>query len=134
MMRTDGLLNQGMTRLAQVTDGLSQTIAVIEDARPDLRRFLSEYSEAYVLPVLTMTRPVPPGQRRFCDGPNRTARSSPRQSSTTRGLPATRTASIPDRARARAAATGPTTRSSGFTRAASTPFSATARSDSSRRA
>jgi prepilin-type N-terminal cleavage/methylation domain-containing protein len=63
-MRTDGLLNQGMTRLAQVTDGLSQTIAVIEDAGRDAR-FLSEYSESYVSPALALTRPVPPGQRRF---------------------------------------------------------------------
>jgi prepilin-type N-terminal cleavage/methylation domain-containing protein/prepilin-type processing-associated H-X9-DG protein len=63
-MRTDGLLKQGMTRLAEATDGLSQTIAVTEDAGRDAR-FLGEYSEFYITPVLTMTRPVPPGQRRF---------------------------------------------------------------------
>jgi prepilin-type N-terminal cleavage/methylation domain-containing protein/prepilin-type processing-associated H-X9-DG protein len=63
-MRTDGLLKQSMTRLSQVTDGMSQTIAAIEDAGRDAR-FLSEYSEYYISPVLTMTRPVPPGQRRF---------------------------------------------------------------------
>ena len=64
MMRTDGLLKQSMTRLSQVTDGLSQTIAVIEDAGRDAR-FLSEYSESYVSPVIETTRPVPSGQRRF---------------------------------------------------------------------
>jgi len=64
MMRTDGLLKQGMTRLAEVTDGLSQTIVVTEDAGRDAR-FISAYSEYYVTPVLTVTRPVPPGQRRF---------------------------------------------------------------------
>ena len=53
-----------MTRLAEATDGLSQTIAVTEDAGRDAR-FLGEYSEYYITPVLTMTRPVPPGQRRF---------------------------------------------------------------------
>ncbi len=63
-MRTDGLLNQRMTRLSQVTDGLSQTIAVIEDAGRDAR-FLSEYAEDYISPALALTRPVPPGQRRF---------------------------------------------------------------------
>ncbi len=64
LARADGLLKQGMTRVAEVTDGLSQTIAVAEDAGRDAR-FLGEYSEYYVTPVLTMTRPVPPGQRRF---------------------------------------------------------------------
>ena len=63
-MRTNGLLKQGMTRLAEVTDGLSQTIAFTEDAGRDAR-FIGEYSEYYVTPVLTMSRPVPPGQRRF---------------------------------------------------------------------
>jgi prepilin-type processing-associated H-X9-DG protein len=63
-MRTDGLLKQGMTRLAEATDGLSQTIAVVEDAGRDAR-FMGEYSESYVSPVLTVQRPVPPGQRRF---------------------------------------------------------------------
>ena len=63
-MRTNGMLNQGMTRLAQVTDGLSQTMVVAEDAGRDAR-FLGEYSEYYVTPVLTVTRPVAPGQRRF---------------------------------------------------------------------
>ncbi len=64
LFRTDGLLKQSMTRLAEVTDGLSQTIAVTEDAGRDAR-FMGEYSEYYVTPVLTVTRPVAPGQRRF---------------------------------------------------------------------
>jgi prepilin-type N-terminal cleavage/methylation domain-containing protein/prepilin-type processing-associated H-X9-DG protein len=62
--RTDGLLKQGMTRLAEVTDGLSQTMVVTEDAGRDAR-FLSAYSEAYYTPVLNIVRPVPQGQRRF---------------------------------------------------------------------
>ena len=57
LLRTDGLLNQGMTPLARATDGLSQTIAVTEDAGRDAR-FMGEYSEYYVTPVLTVNRPV----------------------------------------------------------------------------
>jgi type II secretory pathway pseudopilin PulG len=63
-LRTNGLLKQGLTRLAEVTDGLSQTIAITEDAGRDAR-YVSEYSESYYTPVLNVTRPVPPGQRRF---------------------------------------------------------------------
>lgn len=62
--RTNGLMKQGMTRLAEVTDGLSQTIAVIEDAGRDAR-FVSPSNESYVYPGFNQTRPVPPGQRRF---------------------------------------------------------------------
>ena len=62
--RTNGMLKQGMTRIAEVTDGLSQTIAVAEDAGRDAR-FLSPSSENYVAPGITVTRPVAPGQRRF---------------------------------------------------------------------
>ncbi len=64
MARTDGFFRQGMTRLASVTDGLSQTIAVIESAGRDAE-FLSAYTEAYYTPVLSWTRPVPQGPRRF---------------------------------------------------------------------
>ncbi len=64
LARTNGLLKQSMTRIAEVTDGLSQTLVVIEDAGRDAR-FVSTYSEYYVTPVLTVTRPVAPGQRRF---------------------------------------------------------------------
>lgn len=63
-LRTNGMLKQGMTRLAEVTDGLSQTMVVTEDAGRDAR-FVSAYSEDYITPVKTLTRPVPPGPRRF---------------------------------------------------------------------
>jgi prepilin-type processing-associated H-X9-DG protein len=62
--RTDGMFKKGMTRIAEVSDGLSQTVAVIESAGRDAR-FISAYSESYLTPVLTVNRPVPPGQRRF---------------------------------------------------------------------
>ncbi|WZO99696.1 DUF1559 domain-containing protein [Isosphaeraceae bacterium EP7] len=62
--RVDGMLKQGKTRISEVTDGLSQTIAVTEDAGRDAR-FIGAYSENYVTPVLSYTRPVPPGLRRF---------------------------------------------------------------------
>jgi prepilin-type N-terminal cleavage/methylation domain-containing protein/prepilin-type processing-associated H-X9-DG protein len=62
--RTDGLLKQGMTQLAEATDGLSQTIAVAEDAGRDAR-FASGYDEFFITPALSLTRPVPPGLRRF---------------------------------------------------------------------
>jgi prepilin-type N-terminal cleavage/methylation domain-containing protein/prepilin-type processing-associated H-X9-DG protein len=62
--RTDGLLKQGLTRLAEVTDGLSQTIALTEDAGRDAR-FVSAYAESFITPALTVVRPVPQGQRRF---------------------------------------------------------------------
>ena len=62
--RTNGMFKQGMTRLSAITDGLSQTIAVIESAGRDAR-YLSAYSEDYYTPVTTWTRPVPPGPRRF---------------------------------------------------------------------
>ena len=64
LARTDGFFRVGMTRLAAVTDGLSQTVAVIESAGRDAR-FLSAYSEAYYTPVLNLTRPVPQGPRRL---------------------------------------------------------------------
>ena len=63
-MRTNGMLKQGMTRLAEVTDGLSETIVVTEDAGRDAR-YVSEYSEYYVHPVQNLIRPGAPGQRRF---------------------------------------------------------------------
>ncbi len=62
--RTDGMFKRGMTRLAELTDGLSQTIAVTESAGRDAR-FLSAYDESYISPVLSLTRPVPQGPRRF---------------------------------------------------------------------
>jgi len=62
--RTNGMLKQGMTRFAEVTDGLSQTIAVTEVAGRDAR-FISPNNEDYVYPGFLLKRPVPPGQRRF---------------------------------------------------------------------
>jgi prepilin-type N-terminal cleavage/methylation domain-containing protein/prepilin-type processing-associated H-X9-DG protein len=44
--RADGLLKQGKTRIAECTDGLSNTFAVGEDAGRD-PRYLSPYNEAY---------------------------------------------------------------------------------------
>jgi prepilin-type N-terminal cleavage/methylation domain-containing protein len=57
--RANGLLKQGLTRLSEVTDGLSQTITVAEDGGRDAR-FLSAYDESFMTPVLTVVRPVPP--------------------------------------------------------------------------
>jgi prepilin-type N-terminal cleavage/methylation domain-containing protein/prepilin-type processing-associated H-X9-DG protein len=66
--RVDGVLAQGLTRIGQITDGTSQTIAIAEDAGRD-SRFVSPYPEAYVSAVDTAdprsgTR-VPPGTRRY---------------------------------------------------------------------
>jgi prepilin-type N-terminal cleavage/methylation domain-containing protein/prepilin-type processing-associated H-X9-DG protein len=44
--RADGLLHQGMTRLSEVTDGLSNTITIGEDAGRDAT-FVSQYAESY---------------------------------------------------------------------------------------
>ena len=63
-LRTDGLLKQARTTIAEATDGLSQTMAVVEDAGRDAR-YMSEYNETYVSPVLSLLRPVAPGLRRF---------------------------------------------------------------------
>jgi prepilin-type N-terminal cleavage/methylation domain-containing protein/prepilin-type processing-associated H-X9-DG protein len=62
--RADGILKHGSTRIADVTDGLSNTILVSEDTGRDAR-FMSERSESYVSPLQpNVTRPVPPGLRR----------------------------------------------------------------------
>jgi prepilin-type processing-associated H-X9-DG protein/prepilin-type N-terminal cleavage/methylation domain-containing protein len=50
--RANGLLKQGMTRIAEVTDGTSNTIAIAEDAGRD-PRYLSPYTEGYWNGVIT---------------------------------------------------------------------------------
>jgi prepilin-type processing-associated H-X9-DG protein len=62
--RADGLLHQGKTRMSECTDGTSNTIAIAEDAGRDAR-FISPYSETYYDGVVTVTRNVPAGNRRY---------------------------------------------------------------------
>ncbi|HWE38827.1 MAG TPA: DUF1559 domain-containing protein [Isosphaeraceae bacterium] len=64
LTRVDGVLKHGSTKIAEVTDGLSQTILVSEDAGRDAS-YISENPESYLSPLQTnVARPVPPGQRR----------------------------------------------------------------------
>ena len=51
--RVNGLLKQGSTRIAEATDGLSNTIAVGEDAGRD-PRYLSPYAESVYNGVITL--------------------------------------------------------------------------------
>ncbi|MBV8675998.1 MAG: DUF1559 domain-containing protein [Planctomycetaceae bacterium] len=67
-----GLLKQGMTRVSEITDGTSNTIAVIECAGRD-ERFVSEFPDgSYLLPNTSPPAPAPtrgagasPGRHRF---------------------------------------------------------------------
>lgn len=72
--RVDGLLKQGFTRISEATDGLSNTVALAEDAGRD-STFQSPYieqdmigssprSDTYLV-KFTPARNVTPGQRRF---------------------------------------------------------------------
>jgi prepilin-type processing-associated H-X9-DG protein len=66
--RVDGALAQGLTRIGQITDGTSQTIAIAEDAGRD-SRFVSPYTEAYISAADTADARsgtlVPAGTRRY---------------------------------------------------------------------
>ncbi len=64
--RANGMLKQGKTRIAEVTDGTSNTIAIAEDAGRD-PRYLSPYTEGYYdgnltrQSVMSATNPFDPG-------------------------------------------------------------------------
>ena len=58
LARVDGLLKQGKTRLAEATDGLSNTLAIAEVAGRDAS-FVSQYAESYYDGVTTLVRNVP---------------------------------------------------------------------------
>jgi prepilin-type processing-associated H-X9-DG protein len=62
--RVRGILQHGGTKIAEVTDGLSNTTLLMEDAGRDAR-YISERPESYVSPLQpNVARPVPQGQRR----------------------------------------------------------------------
>jgi prepilin-type N-terminal cleavage/methylation domain-containing protein/prepilin-type processing-associated H-X9-DG protein len=69
LARANGLLKQGNTKLSECVDGLSNTIAIAEDAGRDAR-FISPYTETYYDGVIT-PRPTldptgyPQGNRRY---------------------------------------------------------------------
>jgi prepilin-type processing-associated H-X9-DG protein len=74
LSRVDGLLHQGMTKIAECTDGLSNTVAIAEDAGRDAR-YQSPYIEQDMIgssprsdPLIVPFNPprnVPVGQRRY---------------------------------------------------------------------
>ncbi len=65
--RADGLLKQGKTRIAECTDGLSNTIAIGEDAGRD-PRYISPYTEGVVINVYQFITTPPPGELGPADG------------------------------------------------------------------
>ena len=145
--RANGLLKQGMTRIAEITDGTSNTIAIAEDAGRD-PRYLSPYTEGYYNNVITRqaAMAIDQPQRPGAGGRLHALSSLLALGRARRGLRRLRLAQqqVPPRSRgwlpgARAPRTSPratmpatTTRSPRSTRAAPTSCSATAASDSSR--
>ena len=67
--RVDGAMKSGRTRLGEITDGLSHTFLVAEDAGRDAR-FISPYDESVMIAsspttVYNPPRQVPTGNRRY---------------------------------------------------------------------
>ena len=135
----NGLLKQGMTRIAEITDGTSNTIAIGEDAGRD-ERFLSPYTEGIPRPAELWQRVSGYGvaRKRFWRWaePDTAIRVSGQINNKFRPAtaPSQYQTNCLDNAGMRSPATTPvpTTSSSGSTPAASTPSSATGRSGSSR--
>jgi prepilin-type N-terminal cleavage/methylation domain-containing protein/prepilin-type processing-associated H-X9-DG protein len=62
--RADGMLKLGKTRIGEVVDGLSNTVAIAEDPRD--ARYVSPYTERQVSPAKpNVDREVPQGRRRY---------------------------------------------------------------------
>ena len=133
LSRANGLLKQGSTKISEVTDGLSQTFAIGEDAGRDAS-YASPYNELYYIPGVTLAN-VPQGYRRYWRWASPTAPSAFPGRSTTNSVPittrapttATQTPRPP-----RGTTPARTTSFSRITPAAPISSSATAPSDSSR--
>ena len=144
--RANGMLKQGKTRIAEVTDGTSNTIAIAEDAGRD-PRYLSPYLEGYYdgnltrQAVQTALNPFDPGPAGGLlhsiaasgAGPSPTRVTASRAVPTTPDVPRTRAwTGRPARSWPRAITPTGTTRSPRSTRVGPTSSSATATSGSSR--